>query len=263
MHLISLCSSFSTENPVVPTFDTAELFPPMEIRGGNKRQSRMDKIVTRRFIFNKSNLAALKKQANSDALFLSQRPPSRVESVSGFLWNRFIALSHKKPPTKAKRFAVIQAVNLRNRMNPPLPPHSFGNIWWFATAIVPTDGEQDFPSLVGKIRNSIEEIDSDYIKTLQDAEKSMREKMKMAQMVYSGEVEMLSFTSWCNFALYQADFGWGKPMWVCSPGRPYKNVVLLVNTSDGEGVEAWVNLEENDMAIFETDSQLLSFASLP
>ncbi|KAL0535319.1 hypothetical protein IC582_029648 [Cucumis melo] len=246
---------------IVPTFDATELFPAMEIRGGNRRQSRMQKVVTRRFIFNKSNIAALKKQANSAALFLNQRPPSRVESVSGFLWNRFIALSHQKTPTKAKRFVAIQTVNLRSRMNPPLPPHSFGNICWSATAEVPIDEKQHFPFLVGKIREAIKEIDDEYTKTLQDTEKSMRAKMKMGERVYSGEVEMVCFTSWCTFPVYETDFGWGKPTWVCTPGRPYKNVVLFVNTSDGEGIEAWVNLEENDMALFENDSELLSFTS--
>lgn len=222
----------------------------------------MDKIVTKRFIFNKSNIAALKKKATADeALFLNQRPPSRVETVSGFLWKRIMAIAHQKPPTKAKRFAVIQAVNLRNRMDPPLPSHSFGNLWWFATADAEIDEEHEFPSLVAKIRKSIKEIDSDYIKNLQDTEKSMMAKMKMGQMVYSGEVELCSFTSWCSFPLYESDFGWGKPVWVCSPGRPYKNVVLFVNTSDGEGIEAWVNLEENDMSVFEADSELLSSIS--
>ncbi|KAL4012402.1 hypothetical protein IC575_029504 [Cucumis melo] len=249
-----------SQYPIVPTFDATDLFPAIEIRG-NKRQSRMHKMITRRFIFNKSNIAALKNQANSAALFLNQPPPSRVESVSGFLWNRFIALSHQKTPTKAKRFTVIQVVNLRNRMNPPLPHHSFGNIWWSATADVPIDEKQDFPSLVGKIREAIQEIDDEYTKTLQDTEKSLRAKMKMGERLYSGEVEMFSFTSWCNFPVYETDFGWEKPTWFCTPGRPYKNVVLFVNTSDGEGIEAWVNMEENDMALFENDSELLSFTS--
>lgn len=245
---------------MVPTFEAAELFPPLEIRGGNKRGSQMAKIVTRRFVFNKSIIAALRKQANSEA-FLNQRPPSRIEAVSGFLWKRFMAVAQQKPPTKAKRFGAIQAVSLRSRMDPPLPPHSFGNLWWFADADAPIDEEQPYPVLVAKIRKSIKEIDGEFIKTLQDAEKTLSAKRKMGQMVYSGELELYSFTSWCGFPIYETDFGWGKPMWVCSPGRPYKNVVVLLNTSDGEGIEAWVNLEENDMAGFETDLELLSYTS--
>lgn len=246
---------------MVPTFDAAELFPPMEIRGGNKRQSRMDKIVTKRFIFSKSNIAALKQEANSDA-FLNQRPPSRVETVSAFIWKRFMALARSKPTTTAaKRFAVLHAVNIRNRLSPPLPPHSFGNLWWFAVAEAPIEEEKDYPFLVSKIRNAITEIDGEYVTALQDAEKAMRAKMKMGQMVYSGEVELYSFTSWCSFPIYESDFGWGRPAWVCSPGRPYKNVVLLVNTGDGEGIEAWVNLEEKDMPVFESDPELLAFTS--
>ncbi|KAA0055311.1 vinorine synthase-like [Cucumis melo var. makuwa] len=146
-------------------------------------------------------------------------------------------------------------------MNPPLPQHSFGNIWWSATADVPIDEKQDFPLLVGKIREAIQEIDDEYTKTLQDTEKSLRAKMKMGERLYSGEVEMVCFTSWCNFPVYETDFGWGKPTWFCTPGGPYKNVVLFVNTGDGEGIEAWVNMEENDMALFENDSELLSFTS--
>ncbi|KAE8652621.1 hypothetical protein Csa_013041 [Cucumis sativus] len=88
------------EYPIMPTFDATDLFLTIEICGGSRRHLPMHTIATRRFIFNKSNIAALKQRASSAASFLNQRPPSRVESVSGFLWKRFIALSHKNPQPK-------------------------------------------------------------------------------------------------------------------------------------------------------------------
>ena len=34
--------------------------------------------------------------------------------------------------------------------------------------------------------------------------------------------------------MYEVDFGMGKPTWVCSPSRPFKNVVVMISTKDGE-----------------------------
>ena len=74
-------------------------------------------------------------------------------------------------------------------------------------------------------------------------------------------------TSWCNFGLHDADFGWGKPIWWCistlSTNTPVlSNVIFLVDAKVGHGIEAWDSLSEQYMAVFERDPELLAFASL-
>ncbi|CAL5435267.1 unnamed protein product [Camellia sinensis] len=77
------------------------------------------------------------------------------------------------------------------------------------------------------------------------------------------EMEIYCHSSWCRFSVYEADFGWGKPTWVgivhqvsiCPPG------ITLMDTRDGEGVEIWLNLVEEDMAIVEANQELLYYAS--
>lgn len=54
------------------------------------------------------------------------------------------------------------------------------------------------------------------------------------------------FSSWCKFPFYEPDFGWGKPVWVGVTNFPMKNTVVLIDDKSGEGMEAWVNLDEND-----------------
>ncbi|KAI3867347.1 hypothetical protein MKW98_001781 [Papaver atlanticum] len=68
------------------------------------------------------------------------------------------------------------------------------------------------------------------------------------------EALALWMTSWSNFGLYDADFGWGKPIWVTSSDlfiEPGKNKVFLIDTKCGQGIEVWVNFEEDDMSKFE------------
>jgi len=81
-------------------------------------------------------------------------------------------------------------------------------------------------------------------------------------------VDFIEFTSWCNFGLYDIDFGWGKPMWVSLVGSNddseivFRNLVILMDTRSGDGIEAWVVLEKEDMTMLAQDKELLAFASL-
>lgn len=67
-------------------------------------------------------------------------------------------------------------------------------------------------------------------------------------------------SSWCRQPQYGTDFGWGKPIWV-SPGEPVNDVVVLIDTKDGEGIEAWIGLCNEDMAKFEKNPSICAYAS--
>ncbi|XP_074336235.1 pelargonidin 3-O-(6-caffeoylglucoside) 5-O-(6-O-malonylglucoside) 4'''-malonyltransferase-like [Apium graveolens] len=58
------------------------------------------------------------------------------------------------------------------------------------------------------------------------------------------------FTSWCKFPLYEADFGWGNPIWVSGANIPMNNTVILIDEKSGGGIEAWMSLKESDMKEF-------------
>ena len=78
----------------------------------------------------------------------------------------------------------------------------------------------------------------------------------------SKDMDYYNCTSWCNFELYGADFGWGKPTWL-SPvfTIKQKNVACLIDTRDGDGIEAWISLSPEDMALFESNKELLEFSA--
>jgi len=243
---------------VCPNFDAANYFPPKGIPWGvGDMGVSKENIVTRRLVFDKSSIAALKEKASS------MKPPTRVEAVSAFIWKSLMAISKSKP-APARVNIAIHAVNIRQRMVPPIPIHSFGNLWYFATAILSPHDELDRDSnygiLASKLSNALKEIDGDYVKTLQTD--SIPESLtKSVEMFSKGEVEFYKFTSWCRFPLYEADFGFGEPTWVCSPSMPFKNLVVLMSTRDGHGIEAIVNILEEDAVVFDSNEELLPFVS--
>ncbi len=135
--------------------------------------------------------------------------------------------------------------------------------------------EIDFPYMVSKLREAIMKIDADLVKSLQGdgGLSKVCELMKattdtLARVEYSYGMDFIAVTSWCNFGMYDIDFGWGKPMWVSSVGLSgdsetvFPTSIILMDTKSRNGVEAWVTLEEEDMTMLVQDKELLAFVSL-
>ncbi|KAA8542164.1 hypothetical protein F0562_023316 [Nyssa sinensis] len=176
-----------------------------------------EKIVTRRFVFDKMKLAKLKEAAATATAAASGgggsqlKDPTRVEAVSAFIWKHFIEVAKLKSDTQ-RMFAAVHAVNLRSRMSSPLPDHAFGNIWRFSSALATIDNGD----LVGQLRSSIKKIDSDYVKNLQNGDGYVEYLKKAKENFSKGEIELCNFSSWCRFPVYDVDYGWAS-QFGCAP----------------------------------------------
>ncbi|XP_021802234.1 salutaridinol 7-O-acetyltransferase-like [Prunus avium] len=80
---------------------------------------------------------------------------------------------------------------------------------------------------------------------------------EIGNIMSGDDINFFICTSACTFGMYEIDFGWGKPIWVSIPGDILKNVATLIDTKEGDGVDAWVSLSEEDMALFERDRNFL------
>ncbi|KAH0757115.1 hypothetical protein KY290_020608 [Solanum tuberosum] len=62
---------------------------------------------------------------------------------------------------------------------------------------------------------------------------------------------------------HRTDFGLGKPTRASKGSGPSSNIFILMITPDDHdrGVEAFVNLNEEDMFVFINDNDLLQFAT--
>ncbi|KAK6156878.1 hypothetical protein DH2020_011126 [Rehmannia glutinosa] len=176
----------------------------------------------------------------------------RVEVVSAFIWKHFIENGHhvKNVP------AAWHIVNLRPRVNPTME-NVFGN-FILKKFIFSSGADPEFRDLVSEMRNGLREIDDEYIRKLsREYDGYVSDISKFYDLVVSGEMESVGFSSWARFPVYDMDYGWGKPVWVCPTSCPEKNVVFLMGTKDGDGIEAWVNMLESSSEILEIKFKLL------
>ncbi|XP_062109444.1 stemmadenine O-acetyltransferase-like [Humulus lupulus] len=255
-----------------PHFVSSKAFPPRDISVlGVGVDIPMKNIVARRFVFEASCLEVLRskypKSQNKEE-FSNSRRYSRIEALSALICTRYIATSLGFGGEK-KRYAIGHAFNLRSKLDPPLLENSFGNISRTIVKSLDLDltscGEEE---MYGEVVKQMRELmnsgkEQEFVRNLEKGIDQTSNFLKdHAEEFVKGELVSFNFTSLCRFPLYE-DFGFGKPSWVATNPIPYKNLIVFTDNKSCDGVEVYIDMEEEDMARLERDDEFMSFVSLP
>ncbi|XP_004310183.1 PREDICTED: vinorine synthase-like [Fragaria vesca subsp. vesca] len=249
-----------------PDLFSGTRFPPKDVLAYDPSFNISKNKVTKRFLFNATMLEALREKYVEGAFGSkeNQKRPSRVDALTSFVWSRYLANSIKiTGADDEKLYIMIHAVNLRPRFVPPLPQNSFGNIYRVAmTGPLLRDACNTYGRAMEEVRAEIKKIDDECVKGLQQgAEQSWIPVNENTGRLTELELVSLGFTSYCRFPAYDNDFGWGRPAWVFSAPLTFKNLTAFMDTKEGDGIEAYIGLEEQLMAEFETDAEFLAYVS--
>ncbi|KAF5732602.1 putative 3'-N-debenzoyl-2'-deoxytaxol N-benzoyltransferase [Tripterygium wilfordii] len=196
-------------------------------------------MVTKRFMFHDTKIAALRARVKQSGTYIEE--PTCYEAVTSLLWGAFI-------------HALGNADDFRRRMNPPLKPICTGNNANTTMSLWPAKTKVDYNCLAGRIREAVRKVDQNHTEVLGAT------TLRAEEMSQSLAGVMSFFCSSWLYPFYESDFGWGKPVWIAVVPL-FNNSIILLNTSDGEGVEAWVALCKEDMSMFEENHDILAFAS--
>lgn len=243
--LSSILPATDTLNP--PPLPTTKLQPP-------------PLFVSKRYIFTETAITKLKSSIKTNNY-------TRVELVMALITRNLINIEYSKRG-KLKPLVISQPMNLRPRMKLPIEDNSCGN---FCIKIMAYDQEVEKESwevaeLAELIHNSVRNVASE-IGKLQDWNKVSDIIMKAVMDYYeetrkgNEEVNLVRFSSWCRFPLYEVDFGWGRPTLVTTVPSPLVITHLMDHNGDDGGIEAWVCLKEDDMACFQHKPDILEYAS--
>ncbi|KAK9286250.1 hypothetical protein L1049_014637 [Liquidambar formosana] len=242
-----------------PSFDAASLLPVGDISWVKPQTTKNKgaKFVTRRFIFDGTAISSLKAKAKAKA--------SRVDVVMACIWRALICIAQAKNG-HLRPSLLNHPMNLRGKMFSPLLENCFGNLYRRCMVrFMGDENEMEFHDLVSLLQDAKRNAITECEKTLKDGDYGLMSVInsfkELHEELYNDEVDLHPMSSVCNFPIYEADFGWGKPSWVSRVSVPLELVVLM-DTKYGNGIEAWVSLEEKDMLQFQQDPNIVAYISL-
>ncbi|CAF2129861.1 BnaA03g57990D [Brassica napus] len=197
------------------------------------------KCVTKRLVFESSKIAELKLKAASESVPV----PTRVEAIMSLIW-RCAAKASRSNSLSPKSTLMTQAMDLRLRIpTNVLPENAMGNLQ--SAFFLKREAESEL---------EIGEIVAEFRKIKEGVNEMIKENL---------QGYLYTMSSWCRKPFYEVDFGWGNPVWIGPASHNiYDNIVfvVLMDSKDGEDVEAWVGIPKQDMATFLCDEELLSYA---
>lgn len=161
------------------------------------------------FHFTKKNISDLKAKVNSE-IGSSDHKVSSLQAVSAHMWRSIIRHNGLNQEEKTRCFV---AVDLRQRLNPPLEKECFGHVIYNAIATT-TVGELQGQGLGWaflQINNMLRSLtNEDYRIWAENWVRNMKIQKSGLGSKMTRDSVIVSSSPW--FEVYDNDFGWGKPI---------------------------------------------------
>ncbi|XP_076893416.1 shikimate O-hydroxycinnamoyltransferase-like [Bidens hawaiensis] len=228
-------------DPPRPVFEHIEYHPTVK----SPLQVRLDETKTcfSMFKLTRNQLNALKAKAKKDGNTISY---SSFEILSAHVW-KCVCKARGLPNNVKTRLDF--PVDGRARFRPPLPPGYFGNAVFNCTIEATTSDIQSKPTwyIASKIHDALARMNNDYLNSALDyLEQNLDQKPEV-----SYKSTNLRIISWARLPIHNADFGWGRPIFMGRVGIPSvgRCYVLPSPINDGS-LSIIIGLEVEQMKLF-------------
>ena len=157
------------------------------------------------------------------------------------MW-RCVCVARRLPPDATTRLTFPASV--RRSMRPPLPPGYCGNgIIWLGAAgqvrDVASSGSEGLPSVADRIRGAVRRMDDELVRSAIDYLEMNGGRQPGRGALPETELRVVS---WLGMPMYDADFGWGKPLAMHRAVQQRGGSVCLMDGPSG-GVRILVSAE--------------------
>ncbi|KAG6517988.1 hydroxycinnamoyltransferase-like [Zingiber officinale] len=236
-----------SRDPPNPSFPHIEYQPPPSMNS-SVAQVPSSAVAVRIFKLTREQLDLLKAKAPPDGSY------STHVLLAAHLW-RCACIARDLPPDQMTKMYI--PTDGRQRIQPPLPQGYFGNVI-FRAAPVATAGEvtspEGGPSPAAKtIQGAVLRMDATY---LQSALDYLEIRSNMLAQKVNGATPFgcpnLWLTSWARLPIHDADFGWGRPIFMGpSPIRVEGVVIILPSAAGDGGLSVAISLQPDHMVKFQ------------
>ncbi|KAK7315418.1 hypothetical protein VNO77_33964 [Canavalia gladiata] len=248
--------------PSSPLFDHQEFNTPPLILGKSDAVGEKNKETAVALLrLTSEQVEKLKKKTNDHSLKEGFRSYSRFEVIVAHIW-RTLCMARQLEDQQQSVVRIM--VDIRRRLDPPLPSNYFGNAVF--PTITPKCHTRDIISnpinyAAHMIREGIDRLTNEYIRSqinfIRGQEKidSLRtvgnlndERSKNAP--FYGNPNIFA-VSWMSMLWYKADFGWGKPVYFGPGSIAFDGKAYIIQSSQEDGsIIILLRLQTAHMQIF-------------
>ncbi|XP_068500023.1 shikimate O-hydroxycinnamoyltransferase-like [Phaseolus vulgaris] len=176
---------------------------------------------------------------------------STYEMLAAHMW-RCLCKARGLPEDQETRLYI--PTDGRSRLQPPLPPGYLGNVI-FST--IPKALAGDLVSkptwyAANQIHNAIARMDNEYLRSALDYLQLQPDLNALVRGAHTFGCPNVGINSWAKFPIYDADFGWGRPIfmrpgWILNEGL---SIIIPSSTNDG-GLYLAMALPPHHMKLFQ------------
>ncbi|EFJ07456.1 probable hydroxycinnamoyl transferase [Selaginella moellendorffii] len=247
--------------PPIPKFPHVEYHPPPLLKhaaatnghsnGKAKPQAGDDappRIAVGLFKFTKEQLQALKSQATDEE---TNTTYSSYEMLSGHIW-RSMCLARGLDDDQETKLYI--ATDGRARVVPPLPKHYFGNVIFTCTPMALAGDLVSRPLYYAAsvIHDAVSRMNDEYLRSALDYLELQPDLYKLVRGAHTFRSPNLGITSWSRLPVYDADFGWGRPVFMGPAVIAFEGLVYVLPSGTGDGsLSISLGLQPEHMPRFE------------
>ncbi|XP_047938944.1 rosmarinate synthase-like [Salvia hispanica] len=220
----------SARVPPQPQFSHAEYQPPPPLKtplptNTNTNQTHNIFTLTRDF------LNTLKHKCNRQ----NESAYTTFEAVTGHVW-RCVCAARGLPEDQETKLQI--SIDGRARLQPQLPPGFLGNGVFFTTWTA-TYGElvsNPVEVAAEKVHAALVQMDDEYLRSALDyLELQLPNNKDIARSERSVKCPNFGIATWVRLPFYEADYGWGKPVYAGPGGAQYEGKALLFADGENDG----------------------------
>lgn len=176
---------------------------------------------------------------------------SSYEMLSGHVW-RCACIARDLPDDQDTKLYI--ATDGRARLEPRLPAGYFGNVIFTATPTAAAGDVRSRPTwyAASRIHEALARMDKDYLRSAIDYLEVQPDLSALIRGAHTFRCPNLGITSWVRLPIHDADFGWGRPIFMGPGGIMFEGLSFMLPSTTGDGsLSVAIGLQPHHLKAFE------------
>ncbi|TKY64653.1 Shikimate O-hydroxycinnamoyltransferase [Spatholobus suberectus] len=235
-------------DPPRPVFEHIEYSPPPAMKTPQPAKPDSDCAAVSIFKLTRDQLNKLKAKSKEYGNTINY---SSYEMLAGHVW-RSVCKARALPDDQETKLYI--ATDGRSRLQPSPPRGYFGNVIFTTTPTAVAGDLMSKPTwyAASRIHNALVRMDNEYLRSALDYLELQPDLKALVRGAHTFKCPNLGITSWTRLPIHDADFGWGRPIFMGPGGIAYEGLSFIIPSSTNDGsLSVAIALQPEHMKVFE------------